>query len=79
MVNVTLLTLHVVEDLIVLRMTRCAGRPGPRRTAKRLFHSTGGLSGDREQRFLGVLSAVTGVCPREANLFPDSKAGATTF
>ena len=52
-VNVTLLTLHVVEDLMILRMTRCAGRPGPRRTAKRLFHSTGGLSGDREQRFLG--------------------------
>ena len=52
-VNVTLLTLHVVEDLMILRMTRCAGRPGPRRTAKRLFHSMGGLSGDREQRFLG--------------------------
>ena len=33
-VSVTLLTLHVVEDLMILRMTRCAGRPGPRRTAK---------------------------------------------
>ena len=33
-INVTLVTLHIVEDLMRVRLTRCAGRPGPTRTAK---------------------------------------------
>ena len=33
-VNVTLVTLRIVEDLMRVRLTRCAGRPGPRRTSK---------------------------------------------